>query len=326
MIPIDALRQVKTIVVHGNCPDGLASAIILDDVLPGREIIHATHNVTQLEAKPNTLFCDFSPPRDRIEEFRAVDTIVLDHHIRAKDVVQSFALHAFGDEVEHPGVSGAMLAFQEVWLPLWLSGDQEAVAVGTRRIRVERCAKLAGIRDTWQQADPLWSEACAQAEALMFYPLSYWLDKDIPREALRYRNINAMSERMAIGAVSLERKLAGAKKTAEKAFYFQTKKRSTKVAIIPTMTVSDAADFVATDTQLIIGFGYTVEQGQQKLLLSTRARNGFDCSEFCVFYGGGGHTGAAGCQIDLPTRALNPYDMIQGMIERFETSSDSSRQ
>ena len=97
-IPIEKLQAVKTIVVHGNCPDGLASAIVLDDVLPGREIIHAVHQITPLEAKPGLLFCDICPPRDRVQEFRDVGTIVLNHHKTQRDLIESFEHHAFGDE------------------------------------------------------------------------------------------------------------------------------------------------------------------------------------------------------------------------------------
>ena len=329
-IPVDKLLAIETIVVHGNCPDGLSAAIILDDVLPGREIIHAIHKVTPLEAKPHMLFCDISPPRERAEEFRKAGTIVLDHHKSVKDLVASFELHAFGDEKDDPGVSGAVLAYREVWLPLIQDHPSHRHYPGVHMQHgdfqpdvVERFARLAGIRDTWQRQDPAWHEACVQGEAVTFYPVSYWLNTPHPLGMLRRNNRILLQDRLAVGTISLERKLEGAHRTSKQLLYF-TSSKGTKVAVAPNMWTSDAADLSKPDTQLFIGFGYTVEQGQKRLLISTRSRNGYDCSKFCVFYGGGGHTGAAGCTLDIqPAPGLgssNPYDTIREMVERFESA------
>lgn len=110
-IPIEKLEAVRTIVTHAYCPDGIASARILRDVLPGREILYMTHNTPELAALPATegmLFCDFCPPHDRLDAFRAVDTIVLDHHKSVREDVESFSLHVFADEALEPGVCGAV--------------------------------------------------------------------------------------------------------------------------------------------------------------------------------------------------------------------------
>src|SRR5580692_9774768 len=72
MIPISKLAGVDTIIVHDNCSDGLASAMILKDALQqaGRRpkipeirfIQHGTAACRSLEPSPNVLFCDFVPP------------------------------------------------------------------------------------------------------------------------------------------------------------------------------------------------------------------------------------------------------------------------
>ena len=125
-------------------------------------------------------------------------------------------------------------------------------------------------------------------------------------------------KRMAVGHVSLERKMEGSKRLAEHAFYFTTPKAKTKVAILPARHVSDAADFVEPDTKLIIGFSYTVEEGTVKMLFSMRTRNGYDCAKLAVAHGGGGHTAAAGFQLPMHETAVNPYTLIRGVVERFE--------
>jgi nanoRNase/pAp phosphatase (c-di-AMP/oligoRNAs hydrolase) len=303
LIPVEKLLAVQTIVVHGNCPDGLASAVILDDVLPRREIIFATHKVTPLEAKPNMLFCDFCPPEEQAEAFRQVGAIVLDHHKgyqgKQEAITRSFEHHAFGDEKEDPGVSGAVLAYKHVWWPLFRK--QESPSLYDPQT-VAKFARLAGIRDTWLQTHEDWQTSCIQAEMLMFYPLHYWIDPQDPPYMLRPVAASMLEARMKMAGMVFQKKLDGSKQLAEKALYF-TSKKGVKVAMLATRQVSDAA-----------------EQGQPKMLLSTRARNGYNCAAFCQFFGGGGHTSAAGCLVNLADSDLNPYAKIQSMMELFESS------
>ena len=327
-VPIEKLLAVKTIVVHSNCPDGLASAMILDDVLPGREIIFAVHKVTKLEPKPNTLFCDICPPEDQVEEFRAAGAIVLDHHKGyrgAQEVItRSFEYHAFGDENKDPGVSGAVLAYRHVWKPLYEAlalhpdGAPSGYADRYDPVAVEHFAVLAGIRDTWQTKSFVWQEACAQAEMLLFYPRTCWIYPDQPPRLLRTDKGVELAGRMEVGRIALQSKLAGSKRLAEHADYFASPK-GVKVAILSARYVSDAADMVAAD--FCVGFSFTVESGKQKMLLSTRSRGSYDSTAFCHFYGGGGHTKAAGCTIDIEPGDLNPYALIRSLIERFETDA-----
>ncbi|NIV35918.1 MAG: hypothetical protein GWN58_42650, partial [Anaerolineae bacterium] len=77
----------------------------------------------------------------------------------------------FADEDEEPGVSGATLAFRHVWQVIHMT----ARCHEDPYLKVERFAELAGIRDTWQTEDSAWDEACAQAEALMFWGLENWI-------------------------------------------------------------------------------------------------------------------------------------------------------
>src|SRR5882724_8183379 len=64
MIPLEKLKGVTHIITHADCPDGVASAMVLRQVLPTAEvraIQYETHEHKKLEAKPGMLFCDFSP-------------------------------------------------------------------------------------------------------------------------------------------------------------------------------------------------------------------------------------------------------------------------
>src|ERR1051325_3448736 len=123
------LRKIKTVISHGNnCPDGVASAMIVADAYgygdgDGPEILiidHQSDEKAKLAAKPGMLFVDFSPPEERAQEFLAAGTLCLDHHKKGSSV-QAFVeagLGVFGDEDLNPGVCGATLAYEHVWKPL----------------------------------------------------------------------------------------------------------------------------------------------------------------------------------------------------------------
>lgn len=163
-IDLAKLEAVTTIVTHANCMDGLASAMILLDVLPSAKIVFCQYNTPDylnLPATPNMLFCDITPPRDRAAEFVTAGSIVLDHHKTAKDIVLMFGANGvFGDEIANPGISGAMLAYQQVWVPLISSSPrtgnltpeqatarQQAANAYNQAVSVAMATKLAAGQD-----------------------------------------------------------------------------------------------------------------------------------------------------------------------------------
>ncbi len=119
MIDVEKLSAVRRVIVHANCADGMASAMILHDALPDAEVVFLQHGTAEFLSLPATtgmLFCDISPPADRVAEFVGVGAIVLDHHKTVRDVVEAFGdCGVFADETKEPGVSGALLAYREVW-------------------------------------------------------------------------------------------------------------------------------------------------------------------------------------------------------------------
>ncbi len=108
---------------------------------------------------------------------------------------------------------------------------------------------------------------------------------------------------------------------AKKGFAW-TSKRGTRLLIIPsTGLTSDTAEKQKDGYDLIIGFSYTYDPGVgvPQMIMSLRSHQQFDCATFCKANGGGGHTKAAGCAIELQADSPNPYKLIPEMIDAYET-------
>jgi hypothetical protein len=293
-IPLDALRAITAIVTHADCPDGIASAMILHDALPGAAILFARHGAPEtvnMVAEPGMLFCDFSPPVARVAEFIEAGAIVLDHHRTARDVVEAFGPRGvFGDEVTDPGVCGAVLAFREVWERV-----QTMRWRATHAATVGDLAALAGIRDTWQRHDPRWEEACEQAAALTFWPV---MD-------LVASTPDTWAERMAIGPTLQAQRAESVTRAIRDGMRIHVDGR--EVAILSTTDTSDAMDRLGSEgVAMVLGFGYRCEAGAPRMIVSLRGR-GVDVAVLARAEGGGGHTAAAGFTLDVGAEMGNPY-------------------
>lgn len=292
---VNLLRHVRTIVTHDNCADGIASALILHAALPDARIVFVQYGDArhrELPAEPGMLFCDMTPPAERAGEFAIAGALVLDHHKRQEDVVKAFGVRGrFADEKLNPGVSGAVLAFREVFLPM-ASGD---LALGMREDAALRLARLVGIRDTWQKDDPSFDRASAISEALRFIPFDRLL-------ALDLCGMTAYLE--SLGNVLVERKQASALDLAARAVRIYVDRL--RIAVIPSTTLtSDVCELV--DADLVAGFAYGADEGGQRVRLSwsLRSRAGVDVSAIAARHGGGGHTAAAGFSVHDDGRS--PY-------------------
>jgi hypothetical protein len=309
VIPIDKLRALETLVTHDDCPDGLASALVLRDAAPSARVVFVQHGTVAYEAlpaAPGMLFCDIAPPAKRADEFIAAGAVVLDHHRSAQSLIERFgALGVFADEEKSPGVSGASLAYREVWRPL--CGDRDVAP--ERATAVRELAELAGIRDTWVRSSARWHEASVQAAALLFWPRERWL-RATPAEWASLKEI---------GDVLVERQTAGARRLIGEALRFEA--GGVRVAVFNAVWLtSEAAEELGDDADVVIGFQYRVDAGRAQVIFSLRSRGRFDVAAFAVANGGGGHTKAAGFSVPAPVDSgagESPYALVRRLLTEY---------
>lgn len=310
------LDAVKTIVVHDNCADGTASAIILKDAFYGRAVDirfvqYGTAAYENLTPEPGMLFCDFSPNADKAAAFVEAVAIILDHHRTSKGVVESFGENGvFGDEKDEPGVCGAVLAFRHVWVP-------RRAQLAIQKAWAAEFATLAGIRDTWQRSDPRWRDACVQSNVLHFMPNERWLSRSLTELAASWDR-----EFKVIGEILYEKNERSIARTIKGGYRFTTAKGTRVIAFDGLSSSSDAAEVLGCEVDLVVGFMPTNEDGVPKYIYSTRSHTTYDCSRLAKSYGGGGHTKAAGFNVGInPETALNPYATLRALLEAHENVS-----
>jgi hypothetical protein len=276
--------------------------MILLDALPEATVEFVQYGTKQhkeLEATPNTIFCDFSPPRDRIDEFLAP--------------VERFVEAGLGKFVpETPGVSGASLAYADVWMPLHVSEPGSSLSP----FFAARLAVLAATYDTWQTDSQDWSAACDVAECLRFWPWAYIEDK-VKKKTLTWGDLFEVGPHLSKLSDSDSATLA------KNAFRF-TSKRGRRVAIIPTTgaKLNKVAHHDQGNADLVIGFKYSVEPDSVTQICSCRTKADFDCHAFALAMGGGGHTKAAGFSIPVDVTHKDPITVIRRMLGLYEEIED----
>jgi len=326
-IPREKLLGIRRVVVHKDCPDGLASALLIADALAerwakpdGKDVqIDFIHNKTPehlaLGPEPGLLLCDIAPHPDRAKDFAASEeVIVLDHHIAAREIVQACPLGVYA--AESTGLSGASLAFQEVWDRIHPHRARLEL-----RDRVETVALLASIRDTFQREHPRWTEACGQAEVMRFYgDPKHWPFDHVFEDAAFWR------QRMTLGPVLLERRAAAVQRDIANGMRFTTE-AGTRVLLLNGLgQASDVADALSGKVDLVIGFLYSAETGTPLLIVTARSgTSDFNCAALCKAYGGGGHTGSASFRKPVHSRHPEPYTHLRKLIEKYERSTVTSK-
>lgn len=296
--------MIRQIVVHDNCADGLASAMILRLKFPEAAIVFLNYNTPELAAfqpGPGQLWCDFSPPPERAQAFADAGAYILDHHKTARDVVAMFGERGmFGDESTEPGVSGAVLAARHVLYGYPARG----MSLSALANQVIDFARLVGIRDTWQKDHPDWQEACELSEALRFWPRETWLQA-APSEWPRLAEI---------GPVLIQRHAAECQQTIKRAF--RDTVEGIRVVLFQggSSVTSDSAEIVGDAADLVVGFGYGVEGDVPSVLYSLRSRTGFDCGAMGKNFGGGGHSGAGGFKRRVWS---DPYGQFLGLLKTY---------
>lgn len=297
---IDTSRITK-LVTHDSCADGLASAMIVREALPEIEVVfaqHGTPSLEQLPATPGLLFCDIVPPRARAAEFVAAGAIVLDHHKHARDVVELFGERGvFADELAEPGVSGALLAYRHVWVPALLAASRE----------VEDFAQLAGVRDTWQTASPLWELANDLHAALMGLPRTWWLQ----REGIGL----AMSPNtLELGRLWRAKRAETVAELCDRGTVHLVDRAGRRWAAFPDSSrhVSDVAEALRQrGVAVTCGWFQTVRDGALQTVVSLRSDGSLDVGALCTELGGGVHSRAAGCTLGIE----NPLEAVRRVME-----------
>lgn len=309
MLTREVLEDVKHVITHARCPDGIASAVLLNDVLEGVPITFLSHGTPELEtlrAEPGLLLVDITPPEKRVREFVDAGSIVLDHHIKQRAIVEAFgARGVFADE---PGISGAMLAFEQVWSFSDTEGSDPYE-------RAHYFARLAGVRDTWQTKDDRWGDACAQAEALRFYP---WSTFAKVRSPFGYIGNADLMKLLAVGPILIARTHEQVKQLVREA-WGATLASGSKLMVISSLETSDVAEAVGDAADYVIGFKYIAGLDRCSLVLSMRSHTGKDVGAFAKLLGGGGHRAAAGASIAIRGDALNPYATILATMNDLES-------
>jgi hypothetical protein len=318
MIPIETLKNVKHLVTHTpTCHDAIASALIIKDVLPDVRVTFMNYNTKEhesLPAEPGMIFCDFSPPPSRAQEFVDVGAIVLDHHSGKRDLVEQFGeLGIFGDSSK--AESGAVLARDYVWQPFYPS---RSAFTRIHFTRVDELARLVAIRDTWQTQDPRWEEACDFVAELCFW---------------RFENIVLhgpqlpITPRITLARRLKEQHLEDVRYRLNEAWRFETK-RGTKVVLFEGMSphASDAAEMIDRASQqsannaeaadIVAAFHYFVENGTLRAKFSCRSHTGYDVSKLAAFHRGGGHKEAASFTVDALYQ--DPCTLFDSCLELYE--------
>lgn len=368
MIPIETLKRVAVVYSHANCPDGLASAMILKDAFrmlgtsPRIEFLaHGTPEHRQAGLVGRALFCDIAPTAGVADMTTVGPHVVLDHHIGAKDIVLSFNERAngdvgvFADEKLEPGVSGAVLAFREVWEPCAREVENPAPDVfrggfSLPRDDVSWFAHSVGARDTWNTEDPRFQRGQWISKLLMSKPASYWLGDDViepgnagilphapylsdseiqigralfeaHEEAVRQAVGQCVHSFVEDGGGAATGTGFGDVKTGVELYTFQEQASGFRLT-------SDVAEAIrssieeqgGTEHGVIAGFSYVVDKpgGAPRLLFSLRGLGGFDVATFAKANGGGGHTAAAGFSVPGDEVEMRgPYAHIRIALHEF---------
>lgn len=316
-LSLSALHDVKTVICHRNsaampCPDGLASALLIADALPGRSFQFASHGreVDAIEPVPGALFCDVTPSLHTAARWAELGAIVLDHHDTARDVVAMFG--GRGIFAEHARQSGASLAFLHVW------AARKAPKSGAVAQRALHFATLAAVRDTWDREHPLWADACEQAEALVFYG---W--EGIVEEGPFAEDAH-LPGKMGVGKILRANRLKKAAALAASAMRGETAK-GTRVAVVNDLDTSDAAELV--DADVLAGFEYFHDGDEVMVRFGLRSRDGYNVGAIAKANGGGGHSQAAGFTVRGESEAMTigalhvvhrPWLRIVGIIDQYE--------
>lgn len=265
------------IIYHGNCYDGFTALWVAHRRFGGEIEAHAgKYGEPPPDVTSRYVYVlDFSYPRDVMEKMfdDAESLVVLDHHKTAKEACEGLPYCAF--DMERSGCRMAWdFFFPGEKPPEWL-------------LRVED-------RDLWRfkYHDTKFVHAFI---ASLPMTIESWENLD----AIPYEEIGLAGEaiRQYIDTYL--------KKAAQEARGFEWLGHKVVALNIPYQNASEAADvMLGMYPHARFSVGY-FQRGDGRWQFSLRSRGDFDVSEFAKQFGGGGHAGAAGFDLErLPVEFL----------------------
>lgn len=318
---IDHLKQVRIIITHADCVDGIASAIIIADAIKAKHIqlYVGSQQHLELEPEPGMLFCDCSP-KTKTKRFLEAGAMVFDHHESAKEITQQFVEKGLGYYGEtNNGIAGAKIAYQLIWFPLMSPFIDWTISKSNN---LQKLAELASIRDTWQKNNPLWEEANILGSTLRFYPFKYWMDKVSSEKAGEFSK-----DELLVGKISYEKYLKQINKVADTAFHTIWADKKISVFSANGHFTSDVSELLRKRGQNItVGFSFNIENNIPKVCYSVRSDESFDCAQFCKHFGGGGHIRAAGFSVPVYAIDQNPFGLIIKLLNLFSVKEQICRE
>jgi hypothetical protein len=358
MIPIEVLKRVQVVYTHKNCPDGMATAMILKDAFrmlgTNPRIEFLAHNTKEHRESGYMLedglklFCDIAPHPDTANILSGTlpkGGIVLDHHKGVEELVRSFGeFGVFADEELDPGVSGAVLAYCEVWEPIWQHGPSAVRDRGGLRSSTDDFAMCVGARDTWQTKDPRFHRGQWISKFLMSKPAAFFLDQVVPygrrgeAPEVRPHTPYLSDEEVHAGTALFDAHEEAVRQAVDQCVnlfvegfhlhIFQEQasgfRLTSDVAEALRRRFDEGDGEHPPPADIIVGFSYVVDMpgGDPKLLYSLRSTCSFDVAAFAKANGGGGHTKAAGFSVPIRHRSggatnLDPYLEIFKRVADF---------
>lgn len=310
----DTLLQVSEIVSHAGCPDGIGAAMICNAAYascgmhppPTNFVQYGTRFHDNLVSRSKQLFVDITPPKGRWEEWMGLDPVVLDHHETMMHVVNS--LNGKYGGADH---SGAMLAFENVMLPLAGDSMQKQDLESW-----ERLARLCMVRDTWKTASPDWDDACALAHALLLYGQKWGVSAAIAGKV-------PLDELLPVGA-----KVHDKIRRQSKGVVKNSPRRNVKIgdASVTVVffnhanggTMSDIAHFVMDlmPCNAVVSYFFVYDNEEVQNVASVRTDGCFSARGLAESFGGGGHNNSAGFRIP---GEYSPNQIIEMVMERIVT-------
>jgi hypothetical protein len=294
---INKLKQIKKIIAHRSCPDGTMAALICAaayqkalSAIPKIEFIqYGTKEERELQPEPGQLFVDIAPPEDRWEEWKDVEPIVLDHHETREHITKGL-----GGIYGYPEFSGASLAFMHVMTPLWEVSKEHPSLQEWAEFAV-----LAQTRDNWQTDSPVWLDAAALGQGLMFFGSKLLLD-ELGNNSLNLKKV------LEVGRISYDKILRKAGYVAESAYYndYGCNGEIYKLGVFNSTekNISEVGHILLEEKgcDLAAGFFIICQEDKLRIIVSVRTGDRLNARKIAEVFGGGGHPKAAGFKMDGP--------------------------